>query len=261
MKRVLAVLRGAGVSAAVSRGEKLPRGAQNAHIAIAVGGDGTMLRAARLLSRRPIPLLGVNAGGLGFLTSLDASELSRRRGDLARGRFASERRMTLEVECFRGKKRIFGPAPAFNDAVVRCGDQARAVTLRLSSGGRVLADYFGDGIIVSTPGGSTAYALAASGPIVEPSLDVLLVAPICPHTLTQRPLVLPEARVLALRVMARSGHEPYRTILSLDGQTGCRVRPGDEIVIRRGKNPLTLLMPPGRSFYDVLRRKLKWGER
>ncbi len=260
MRRVRAALRRSGIATAVSRHDKFPSAARGAQIAVAVGGDGTMLRAARALARRPLPLLGVNAGDLGFLTALDAAELSRRRGELARGRFASEPRMALEVECFRSGRRIFGPAPAFNDAVVRCGDQARAVTLRLSSGRKTLADYFGDGLIVATPGGSTAYALAASGPIVEPSLEVLLVAPICPHTLTQRPLVLPQASELRLKVLAR-GHEPARTILSLDGQTGCRVRPGDEIAIRRGENPLVLLVPPGRSFYDVLRRKLKWGER
>ncbi|MHB2026252.1 MAG: NAD(+)/NADH kinase [Elusimicrobiota bacterium] len=235
--------------------------ALEADIAVAVGGDGTMLRAARVAAPFSIPLLGVNAGGLGFLAGMDAAELKRHGDDLIEGRFLVEERLALEVECRRAGRRIFGPMPAFNDAVVRCGDQARAVSVRLFSKGRFMADYFGDGIIVSTPGGSTAYALAASGPIVDPSLNVLLVAPICPHTLAQRPLVLPESSLLRLRIIQRGGHDAPRTLLSVDGQISHELRIGDEILVKKWDKPLRLLLPRKKSFYDILRRKLRWGER
>ena len=150
---------------------------------------------------------------------------------------------------------------AARDRLTQEADQARAVTLSTRSGERFVADYFGDGLIVSTPTGSTAYALAASGPIVDPRLDVLLIAPICPHTLTQRPLIIPAFDPLTVMLTARYAHEAPRVLLSLDGQLGCALKVGDEVRIARYEKPFKLLLNPDRSYYEILRRKLKWGER
>ncbi|MBI5629253.1 MAG: NAD(+)/NADH kinase [Elusimicrobia bacterium] len=232
-----------------------------ADIAVALGGDGTMLRAARILAPHSIPLLGINSGGLGFLSSTDASEFRRHCDAILKGRFVLEERWMIAVEALRDGKKIFGPYIALNDCVIRCGDQARAISLRTRSNDRFVADYFGDGLIVSTPTGSTAYALAASGPIVDPRLEVLLIAPICPHTLTQRPLIIPAADPLVIRLTTRRAHEAPRVLLSLDGQMGCALKVGDEVRITRYEKPFKLLLNPKRSYYEVLRRKLMWGER
>lgn len=232
-----------------------------ADIAVALGGDGTMLRVARLLAPHSIPLLGVNSGGLGFLSSTDASEFSRQCGRILRGEFVLEERWMIAAEVWRGKRRVFGPNIALNDCVIRCGDQARAISLCARSDERFMADYFGDGLIVSTPTGSTAYSLAASGPIVDPSLNVLVIAPICPHTLTQRPLIIPFDEPLVIKLTTRRAHELPRVLMSLDGQVGCAMKVGDEVRIVRYAKPFKLLLNPERSYYEVLRRKLKWGER
>lgn len=166
----------------------------------------------------------------------------------------------LTVEAYRGSRRVFGPNIALNDCVIRCGDQARAILLTARSGEQFVADYFGDGLIISTPTGSTAYALAASGPIVDPRLDVVLLAPICPHTLTQRPLIIPALDPLSIRLSRRRDEVP-RTLLSLDGQLGCALKVGDVVRIGRYERPFKLLQNPKRSYFEVLRRKLKWGER
>ena len=167
----------------------------------------------------------------------------------------------LTAEVLRSGRRVFGPDLALNECVIRCGDQARAVTLSTRSGERFVADFFGDGLIVATPTGSTAYSLAAMGPIVDPSLDVTLVAPICPHTLTQRPLIVPANLPLTVRLGRRRADEAPRVLVSLDGRHGCELRVGDEVRVSRAQTPLRLILPPGRSFYEVLRRKLKWGQR
>lgn len=233
-----------------------------ADIAVALGGDGTMLRAARLLAPHSIPLLGVNSGGLGFLSGTDEADFKSDCDRILEGKFFLEERAMIQAEAWRDGKKIFGPHIALNDAVIRCGDQARAISLRTRSGERWVADYFGDGLIVSTPTGSTAYALAASGPIVDPSLDVLLIAPICPHTLTQRPLIVPQTESLSIRLTTRRPNETApRVLLSLDGQVGCSLKVGDEVRISRYARPFKLLLNPKRSYYEVLRRKLKWGER
>lgn len=264
VRTVMAALKRRGVK--VWRGgygdDELAEHLRLSDIAIALGGDGTMLRAARLLAPHSIPLLGINSGGLGFLSGTDAADFSRDCDAILQGRFFLEERWMIQVEAYRDDKRIFGPNIALNDGVIRCGDQARAISLRARSAERFVADYFGDGIIVSTPTGSTAYALAAFGPIVDPSLDALLIAPICPHTLTQRPLIIPAHSTLSFRLTTRRPNEtPPRVLLSLDGQVGCSLRVGDEARITRYQKPLKLLLNPKRSYYEVLRRKLKWGER
>lgn len=261
-KVVVEALKKRKVKVWISRNGRFDEHLRMADIAVALGGDGTMLRAARLLAPHSIPLLGINSGGLGFLSGTDAADFSRDCGAILAGKFAIEERSMITVETLRDGKRIFGPNIALNDCVIRCGDQARAISLRTSSSGRWVADYFGDGLIVSTPTGSTAYALAASGPIVDPGLDVLLVAPICPHTLTQRPLIIPAQEPMAIRLTTRRPNEPSpRALMSLDGQLGCALKVGDEVRITRFDRPFKLLINPKRSYYEVLRRKLHWGER
>jgi len=184
--------------------------------------------------------------------------MKRRLDAVVAGRFIVEERSMLTAEVSRRGKRVFGPEMALNEVVIRCGDQARAITLSTRSGERFVADFFGDGLIVATPTGSTAYSLAASGPIVDPALDVTLLAPICPHTLTQRPLIVPAHLPLSIQLSPRRAETP-RVLVSLDGRPGCELKIGDEVRVRRAETPLRLLLPPGRSFFEVLRRKLKWG--
>ena len=256
---VRSLLKTRGVLATTAARVPSARSLRDADLAIALGGDGTMLHVARQVAPRGIPLLGVNIGTLGFLSGTEAGDLKRCVDSVLAGRFAVEERSMLSAEVLRGGRRIYGPDLALNEVVIRCGEQARAITLSTRSGERFVADYFGDGLIVATPTGSTAYSLAASGPIVDPSLDVTLVAPICPHTLTQRPLIVPAHLPLTIRLGRRREGEAPRVLVSLDGRSGCDLKIGDEVRVRRAETPLRLLLPPGRSFFEVLRRKLKWG--
>jgi NAD+ kinase len=256
---VRSLLKTRGVRAVTASRVPSARSLRDADLAIALGGDGTMLHVARQIAPRGIPLLGVNIGTLGFLSGTEAGDLRRCVDSVLAGRFAVEERSMLSAEVLRGGRRIYGPDLALNEVVIRCGEQARAITLSTRSGERFVADYFGDGLIVATPTGSTAYSLAASGPIVDPSLDVTLVAPICPHTLTQRPLIVPAHLPLTIRLGRRREGEAPRVLVSLDGRSGCDLKIGDEVRVRRAETPLRLLLPPGRSFFEVLRRKLKWG--
>ena len=261
LKIVQKALKERGVRVWVGRDASVIEKLRLADIAVALGGDGTMLRAARTLAPHSIPLLGVNSGGLGFLSGTDAADFARQCDSILNGEFVLEERWMISVEVYRGGKRLFGPNIALNDCVIRCGDQARAISLCAASDNNFMAEYFGDGLIVSTPTGSTAYNLAAMGPIVDPSLNVLLIAPICPHTLTQRPLIIPAADPLTIKLTVRREHEAPRVLMSLDGQVGCSLKVGDEVRIARYGKPFKLLLNPKRSYYEVLRAKLKWGER
>jgi NAD+ kinase len=259
-QEVAALLRRQGAAVRVLRGRPGGRDLQAADLAVALGGDGTMLRAARILAPYSIPLLGINTGHLGFLTGIDLAGFRRGCRDILRGRFLIEERWMVAVEVCRGRRRVFGPHLALNDCVIRCGDQARAILLTARSGARFVADYFGDGLIVATPTGSTAYALAASGPIVDPGLDVFLVAPICPHTLTQRPLIVSAGSPFTVGLFSRHPGEAPRVLVSLDGQVGCALRLGDEVRVRRYDKPFRLVLDPHHSYFETLRRKLRWGQ-
>ncbi|MBI2385996.1 MAG: NAD(+)/NADH kinase [Elusimicrobia bacterium] len=261
LELVRALLKKHGVRTVTAARVPTARSLRDADLAVALGGDGTMLHVAREVAPRGIPLLGVNIGTLGFLSAAEAGDLKRCVSAVLAGRFAVEERSMLSAEVLRAGRRIYGPDLALNEVVIRCGEQARAITLSTRSGERFVADYFGDGLIVATPTGSTAYSLAASGPIIDPSLDVTLVAPICPHALTQRPLIVPAHLPLTIRLGKRREGEAPRVLVSLDGRPGCDLKLGDEVRVRRAETPLRLLLPPGRSFFEVLRRKLKWGQR
>ena len=257
---VRAMLRARGIQVwlgATSGSRRLPL----ADIAIVLGGDGTMLRAARLLAPKSVPLLGINAGGLGFLSGTDVSEFRGHLNAILTGKFVLEERWMLSVEVYHGRKQVFGPHITLNDCVIRCGDTGRAIMLKASCDDFFVADYFGDGLILSTPTGSTAYALAAGGPVVDPRLDAFLVVPICPHTLTQRPLIIPAKQPVVVRLVRRNPNDKPAAQVYIDGQTGCSLRVGSEVHIRRHEKPLKLLVNPKRSYFEVLHRKLQWGER
>lgn len=227
---------------------------KNVQLLVVVGGDGSVLRVARESAAWGIPVLGVNVGRLGFLAATEVGAMFRTLSRVLAGQGRVESRTLLSAEGLaRGKK--IGPYLALNDIVIRSGATGRTLQLQASVRGRLLAAYAGDGMIISTPTGSTAYNLAASGPIIYPDLDVIILTPICPHSLAQRPLVCPTFEHVSVRVDRPSP----AALLSIDGE-GCETLwPGDSIEIRRAAEQAQLMMDPDRTFYQVLQSKLKWG--
>ncbi|MFA6435149.1 MAG: NAD(+)/NADH kinase [Elusimicrobiales bacterium] len=230
-----------------------------ADVGITVGGDGTVLYAARHVIKRGIPVLGINAGGLGFLSGVERSDFEKRLDLFLNGGFKRIKRQLLSVEVFRRGKKMLGPYPALNDCVIR-SMEPRAFTLRACFGRQFLSEYFGDGLIISTPTGSTAYNLAALGPIVLPELEVFLLSPVCPHSLTHRPIVLSSLEDITITVGGRPGRN-HNVSLSLDGQENSVLRTADRIIIRKYPRNFEMLAPHDFSYFDILRRKLRWGKR
>jgi NAD+ kinase len=225
--------------------------------ALALGGDGTMLNASRFLAPAKIPVLGVNLGSLGFLAETNPGEVFHFLEQILADGFQTEERMMLSVTLFsRGRKT---ERTALNDCIIHSGNNSRVVTIHVDLNKEFLADYVGDGLIIATPTGSTAYSLAASGPIVHPRLTVLLLTPICPHTLAQRPMIIGSGHTLTLSVDTKSARQ--KPVLSLDGQTGFLLHASDTVVIAASPDPLSLITNPKRKYLEVLRTKLKWGER
>ena len=232
---------------------------RKADAAITVGGDGTVLYAARHVIKYGMPVLGINAGGMGFLSGVERSEFHKNRDAFLGNRFKKIKRQLLSVEVRRRGKPAFGPYPALNDCVIR-SYESRAFTLKACCGRKFLSGYFGDGLIISTPTGSTAYNLAAFGPIVLPELGVFLLSPICPHTLTHRPIVLSSGEDIRITVGGKPGLDHHVT-LSLDGQENFGLISADEIIIRKYPKNFEMLVPENFSYFDILRKKLSWGER
>ena len=227
--------------------------ARRVDLLVVLGGDGTLLSAARHASP-DVPILGINMGELGFLTEVAEREALELLAGVLAGRYETEQRMTLAATLER-RGRTLRRYRALNDVVVSNGALARIVHLTLAVDDHPFTTYRADGVIVATPTGSTAYSLSAGGPIVEPSLAVLLVSPISPHTLSHRPVVLrPDATV---RIAIPRGQQDV--ILTVDGQEGMPLAGGDAVVVRRGRQPISLVRSPERTHYDVLRSKLGWG--
>jgi NAD+ kinase len=230
--------------------------AAKADLIISLGGDGTLLNIAPLVERPEVPILGVNLGGLGFITEVAVDELESVLSKTLEGNYEVEKRMTLEIRLI-GKKGRRHRFRVLNDAVITKGARSRIIDLETYIGDDYLCTYRADGLIISTPTGSTAYSLAAAGPILEPTLGAIVLAPICPHTLTNRPIVVPSNATI--RVTLRSFGDTV--ILSPDGQQGVRLNNGDQMEARDYGLPVTLIKLSSRSYYEILREKLKWGER
>lgn len=232
--------------------------AAKADLIVSLGGDGTLLNIAPLIERPEVPILGVNMGGLGFITEVAVGELETVLRKTLDGDYEVEQRMTLEVRVQgQGKRAKSHKYRVLNDAVITKGARSRIIDLETTVGDDYLCTYRADGLIISTPTGSTAYALAAGGPIVEPGLGAIILSPICPHTLTNRPIVVSSRA--AVRVTLRSFGDTV--ILSPDGQQGVRLNNGDKVEVRDYGLPVSLIRLPSRSYYEILRNKLKWGER
>lgn len=248
-----------GETAAYTHGEEgiaredVPEGCD---LVIVLGGDGTLLSAARSIGHHEIPLFPVNLGGLGFLTAITKDELFPELERALRGEHRVAKRKFLTTELVRGG-RVCANYDALNDAVLAKSEIARMIDLQAYVDEQFVADYKADGLIVCTPTGSTAYSLAAGGPIIFPSVPAICLTPICPHMLTNRPVLVPETSVV--RVVSRAPND--NVFLSIDGQIGCPVEEGDVIVCRSSQFALHLIRPPRAMFFDVLRQKLKWGER
>jgi len=225
---------------------------------VVFGGDGTLLWAARRVGPREIPILGVDVGTLGFLTEAAVGDLETILPELVAGRARLEERMNIEGWIERGGREVARFA-GLNDIVIGRGTLSRLVRLETSVGGEYVSTYLSDGLILATPTGSTAYALSAGGPIVHPTLRVILAIPICPHTLTVRPLVISEEHEIRVRVEAR--HGPGEAIVTVDGQETHPLADGDLVVVRRAPFVTRLVVTGKRPFYALLRRKFRWGER
>lgn len=228
--------------------------ARKVDLIIVLGGDGTVLRVVRHIHPAETKLLPINLGRLGFLTSLSPKDMNGALGPILRGKFEVSRRKTLEVEIRRaGNRRI--RHVVLNDVVISRKAFSRAAEMDLRVNGEFLNSYFGDGMIISTPTGSTAYSLSAGGPIIAPGSDVFAVTPICPHTLSNRSVVVNDRSVVELRPMSA----PEGLVVTIDGQVLVELQRKDVILVRRSNYQVKLVTLPAHSYFDILRRKLKWS--
>jgi NAD+ kinase len=223
---------------------------------IVLGGDGTLLATARAVNRKPVPILAVNLGGLGFLTVITQEELYPTLENVLRGEYRNERRVQLEGSLIRADE-VITSFLALNDAVLNKGAISRILDFELRVDGQFVSSYKSDGLIVSTPTGSTAYCLAAGGPITVPTVGAFIVTPICAHTLTQRPLVLPDTASIEIAVTT------HREVayLTVDGQVGIATHSDDRVRLKKAESYVELIQPSTKDYFKILRQKLKWGER
>jgi NAD+ kinase len=243
---------GAAGEAACPRSEL----ANRCDLILVLGGDGTFLSVAREVGGRRVPLLGVNLGTLGFLTELSVEEVEDALSRILEGELNVETRMRLAVSVVRDD-RVDREYLALNEAVISKGGVSRLIDLEARADGHLVTTYHADGLIVATPTGSTAYSLSAAGPILLPDLEAMLLTPICPHTLTQRPVVLPDRATIEI-TMPGAGDDMHLTV---DGQESAPLFHGDRVRVTRSAHPIHLVVPHSRSRFDVLRAKLRWGER
>lgn len=226
-------------------------------VVVVFGGDGTFLRVARLVCKYDIPILGVNLGGLGFLTEIRIGELYPMIERIISGEYSVEKREMLYATIHRGSTDQIGKFIVLNDVVINKGAVARIIDLALYINGSHVTNFRADGIILSTPTGSTAYSLSAGGPIVYPTLPLTIITPICSHTLTNRPLVVSSETTIRVIVLS----DTPDTYLTLDGQVGVTLKVGDVIEIMKSDRSVKLIKSPFRDYFTILKTKLMWGER
>jgi NAD+ kinase len=228
--------------------------ARKADLIVVLGGDGTILRVVRELAGEPVPIFGVNLGGLGFLTSVRVEDLKKSLSEILRGEYRVSERQLLEA-ALRREGRALETHRALNDVVISRGASSRVVRLRLAIDGELLTEYMCDGMICASATGSTAYSLSAGGPILLPEARAYIVTPICPHALTNRSVIVGEKSVARCKVVAAAG-EP---LLTIDGQVQVRMQVGDEVEVRTARETARLVTPTHHSHFGVLREKLKWS--
>jgi NAD+ kinase len=227
-----------------------------ADLLIVLGGDGTLLSVARLTGVESIPVLGINLGGLGFLTEISKEETFPVLEKIIAGDFETEQRLMLKATIYR-QGEIIGESTVLNDIVINKGVLARIIDLETCIDGAYLTTFKSDGLILATPTGSTAYSLAAGGPIVYPSLNSIIVNPICPHTITNRPLVVPDTATV--KVILKTTNQNVH--ITLDGQVGMPLQGGDVVEAIKAPGHIQLIRSPYKTYFELLRTKLRWGER
>ncbi len=228
---------------------------EESDLLLVLGGDGTILAAAREAASQAVPVLPINMGSLGFLTSFTVDELYPALENVLAGHATINERVLLLVERVNNGQ-VVTQQRVLNDAVVHKGTLARMIELELYIDDSFVCRYRADGLIAATPTGSTAYSMSAGGPIVHPAVESILITPICPHTLSDRPVVVRDTSLIELRISAGSDS----VFLTLDGQTGVPMQPGDRVRITRAPERLKLIQPPNKTYFEILRSKLKWGE-
>jgi len=227
----------------------------DADLIIAIGGDGTMLHAAGLAAGGDVPLLGINRGRLGFLADVSPVDMLESLGQVLAGNYTSESRLQLQakITAADGSQKT---ALALNDVVLQRRETGRMLDFETRIAKKYVNTHMGDGLIAATPTGSTAYALSCGGPIIQPRLDAIVVVPICPHTLSDRPIVIPADQEIEVKLLPR---EDTKAEISVDGHTLGEFGPDDKLVIGEAEHRITLIHPPGYDFYEILRSKLHWG--
>jgi NAD+ kinase len=229
--------------------------ASKADVLLVLGGDGTMLNAARLAGERGIPILGVNMGGLGFLTEVRLENLYPSLERVFAKDFVLDERLMLRTNIHRHGETV-AQGVVLNDVVISKGTLAHMIELKIAIHGRFVTNMRGDGLIVSSPTGSTAYSLSAGGPIIDPAVQSLILTPICPHTLTHRPLIVPGNAEIDVTLTSKDDG----AMATLDGQMGVAIMQGDTVAIQTSEHRSRLIRFPESNYYDVLREKLKWGD-
>jgi len=229
--------------------------ADSSQLLLVLGGDGTLLAAARLAAPRGIPVLPINMGSLGFLTNFTLQELHPALDDTLEGRFSLSERVLISVDLVRAGK-VIDTQRVLNEVVINKGALARMIELELGIDGDFVCRYRADGLIIATPTGSTAYSLSAGGPIVHPNVESFVITPICPHMLSDRPLVIRDSSAVEMKLTGNT----ESVFLTLDGQRGIPLQATDIVRAGRAKELLKLIQPPKKSYFEILRNKLKWGE-
>ncbi len=228
--------------------------ADNVDLILVLGGDGTMIATARMLGDRAIPVVGVNYGGLGYLAEFRIEELYLALESILKGDYRLEQRVMLKAELLRGEEQVTSNR-VLNDVVINKSALARIVEIEAYLNRQFVNSFRADGLIVSTPTGSTAYNLSAGGPVIYPSMKAIVITPICPFTLSNRPIVIPDESVIELRLKT----ENEEVALTLDGQVGFALKSEDRVLIRKSQATFNLVQPANRNYFEVLRDKLRWG--